>query len=258
MKWFSFAALCAACVAANTEAAARSRSASVAIMPYAESAHFELVTAPGQISEITLEPGEHLQSIAAGDTARWIISDTLSGTGQDEKAHVLIKPFSAGLSTNLLIMTDRRVYRIYVTSREGRGMSGLRWTYPDNGLIRKIEGRSFARPEAAISSGIAVERLNFSYAISGDDVTWRPLRAFDDGRQTWIEFSDGLGQGEAPPLFIVGEAGEPELVNYRVKGRYYIVDRLFTAAELRMGSEPQKIVKIARQASSTPRKGERR
>ncbi|PWT88013.1 MAG: P-type conjugative transfer protein TrbG, partial [Proteobacteria bacterium] len=46
----------------------------------------------------------------------------------------------------------------------------------------------------------------------------------------------GIGQGEMPPLFIVGPAGKTsELVNYRVRNRHMIVDRLFAAAELRLG-----------------------
>ena len=39
---------------------------------------------------------------------------------------------------------------------------------------------------------------------------------------------------------------EPALVNYRVQGNYYVVDRLFAAAELRLGSDPQRIVRIVR------------
>src|SRR3546814_5317255 len=89
-----------------------------------------------------------------------------------------------------------------------------------------------ARP---IASGLAVERLNFHYAISGDKPAWRPLRAFDDGRQTFIEFAPSIAVGEAPPLFVIGDDGEAQLVNYRVAGRYYVVDRLFGAAELRLG-----------------------
>lgn len=228
------------------------------IKPYAEGSHFELLTAPGQITEISLEPGERLHSLAAGDTARWTIADTLSGSGADAKTHVLIKPLSAGLATNLLIMTDRRVYRLYLTSREGRGMSGLRWTYPQNDIVRTVELRQIPHSANAISSGVAIEKLNFNYVISGDIVSWRPLRAFDDGRQTWIEFSQSLHQGEAPPLFLVGEGGEPELVNYRVAGRFYVVDRLFSAAELRMGTKPQKIVHIRQHAVPSNKKGEKR
>jgi len=47
-------------------------------------------------------------------------------------------------------------------------------------------------------------------------------------------------------LFVVGPLGDSELVDYRVSGHYYIVDRLFAAAELRLGEKPQQIVRITR------------
>jgi type IV secretion system protein VirB9 len=51
-----------------------------------------------------------------------------------------------------------------------------------------------------------------------------------------------------PPLFVVGPEGKTsELVNYRVRGNYMVVDRLFAAAELRLGAgEKQKRVRISR------------
>ena len=99
-----------------------------------------------------------------------------------------------------------------------------------------------------IAAGVDVSALNFRYAIQGDTPAWRPLRAFDDGRQVFIEFPRGIGQGEMPPLFVVGPDGNTsELVNYRVRGNYMIVDRLFAAAELRFGADRnQKRVRISR------------
>ncbi len=61
-----------------------------------------------------------------------------------------------------------------------------------------------------------------------------------------MEFPPDLGTTEAPPLFLVGEKGQAELVNYRVKGVYYVVDRLLDVAELRLGDKTQTIVRITR------------
>lgn len=88
--------------------------------------------------------------------------------------------------------------------------------------------------------------LDFRYRITGDNPHWRPLRAFDDGRKVYIEFPKDIAQTDAPPLFVVGASGSSDLVNYRVRGRYYIVDRLFGAAELRLGEDKQQIVRITR------------
>ena len=75
-------------------------------------------------------------------------------------------------------------------------------------------------------------------------------RAAGAGRQTFIEFPADLATGEAPPLFLVDAKGTEQLVNYRVKGRFYVVDRLFDAAELRLGMKHQQVVHIARTADA--------
>lgn len=103
-----------------------------------------------------------------------------------------------------------------------------------------------------ITPGVPVDGINFNYRIGGAKPAWRPLRVFDDGRQTFIEFPASLSVGEAPPLFLTDQRGEAQLVNYRQSGRYYVVDRLFSSAELRLGTKRQAVVRIERVA---PTKG---
>lgn len=158
----------------------------------------------------------------------------------------MIKPLASSLDTNLIITTDRRVYHLALTSTAGTAMAAIRWTYPDDALLAIKRAASAVRDQSAARAGVDPVSLNFGYRIRGDRVPWRPLRAFDDGRQTFLEFPPSLAQGEAPPLFVTGEGGEPELVNYRVSGRFYIVDRLFARAELRHGGKRQMVVRIIR------------
>jgi type IV secretion system protein VirB9 len=224
----------------------------VQVYPWAEGAIYRLYTAPERVSDIALQPGEALVSVAAGDTARWVIGDTSSGSGSGRRTHVLVKPSAAGLATNMLIATDRRIYHVELESSGKKAMAGIAWSYPDEGLLA-LRG-PLPAGESAIASTVAVEALNFNYRIDGDDPPWRPLRAFDDGRQVFIEFPPALLQGEAPPLFVTGERGRAELVNYRQRGRYYVVDRLFDAAELRLGERRQQVVRIVREPSA-PRHG---
>lgn len=206
---------------------------------------YRLYAAPEQISDIALQPGETLVSVAAGDTARWIIGDTSSGSGLTRRAHILVKPAAPGLRTNLIIATDRRIYHVEAVSTPNTAMATISWTYPQDSMIA-IRSPAATAPEPVVAPAVALEALNFNYRIDGDRVTWRPVRVFDDGHQTFIEFPANLGDGEAPPLFITGANGKAELVNYRLKGHYYVVDRLFTAAELRLGGKHQQIVRIVR------------
>jgi type IV secretion system protein VirB9 len=220
----------------------------IQVYPYAEGALYQLYTAPERVSAIALQPGEAIVAVSAGDTVRWVIGDTVSGSGAAARAHVLVKPTIADMQTNLVIVTDRRVYHLELTSTPDTYMAAVSWHYPHDELIALEKRNAEAERAAAevVDRGLAVERLRFRYAITGDDPPWRPARVFDDTHKVYIQFPDRLDQGEAPPLFVIGPDGGHELVNYRVRGRHYVVDRLFAAAELRLGSDPQQVVRITR------------
>ena len=221
------------------------------VYPYTGGALYQVYTAVGQITDIALQPGEQLVGsgpVAAGDTVRWIIGDTQSGSGATLQVHILVKPTRADLMTNLVINTNLRTYHLELRSTERTYMASVSWQYPQDQLIALRRQNAQAEAARPIATGVDLANINFRYAIEGDRAPWRPLRAYDDGRQVFIEFPRGIGQGEMPPLFVVGPEGNTsELVNYRVRGNYMIVDRLFAAAELRFGAgDHQKRVRITR------------
>ena len=228
----------------------------VQVYAWSQGALYRLYTAPERVSEIALQAGETLISVAAGDTARWVIGDTASGTGAARRTHILVKPSAVGLRTNLVITTDRRVYHVQLESTQATAMASISWTYPEGELLALRAGQASALDQP-VAGGIAIDALNFGYRIEGDDPPWRPVRAFDDGSQVFIEFPASIAQGEAPPLFVRGEGDRTELVNYRLRGRYYVVDRLFAAAELRLGERRQQVVRIVRDDArgQRPRRG---
>ena len=217
--------------------------------PWTDGALYQVYTAPGQVTDIALQEGEQLVGpgpVAAGDTVRWIIGDTVSGSGPTARVHILVKPTRPDIATNLVINTDRRTYHLELRATASTYMASVSWTYPHDALIA-LQGRNAAAANTApVASGVEVSALNFRYRIEGDRAPWKPVRAFDDSRQVFIEFPGGIAQGEMPPLFVTGAAGSAELVNYRVRGRYMVIDRLFAAAELRLGTAPQRVVRVVR------------
>lgn len=240
---------------ATVEPAATGFVSGAQIYPFSEGAIFQAYAAPGLVTDIALQPGENLVAVASGDTARWVIGDTTSGSGETRQTHVLVKPFSAGLLTNLVITTDRRAYHVRLVSTSGTALSSMRWTYPQDELLALKRKAEAAQAAAPVATGLAIEQLHFNYAISGDRPPWRPLRVFDDGAKTYVEFPASLSNGEAPPLFVVGADGKAELVNYRLRERFYVVDRIFDAAELRLGLKQQQVVRIARISPKAKRRG---
>ena len=214
----------------------------VQVFPYSPGALYQVYVAPGQITDIALEPGEQLTGsgpVAAGDTVRWIIGDTESGNGDTRRVHILVKPTRPAIETNLVVNTDRRTYLIELRAHERPYMPSVAWFYPES-RGKKLR----ALPPVPVLPEIAQRR--YRYSIEGDKPPWRPVNAYDDGRKVYVEFSPGIVQGEMPPLFVVGADGKPELVNSRAYGNVLIVDRLFAAAELRLGGESQQIVRIVR------------
>ena len=220
------------------------------VFPYTEGALYQIYVTPVHVTDIALDPGEQLKSVAAGDTAQWKIGDTESGTAAGRQVHVLVKPVSAALPmNNLVILTDRRTYHIEAHPTKATYMAEVSWRYPQDELfaLQAKNEQAEAHVDATAADAVDLSDLRFRYAITGENPPWRPVQVFDDTHKVYIRFPAGIAQGELPPLFVVGSDGSTAaLVNYRVRGATMIVDRLFAAAELRLGADPQQIVRITR------------
>jgi type IV secretion system protein TrbG len=218
----------------------------IQVWPYSEGALYQLYASPGRVTVITLQQGEELVTVSAGDTVRWIVGDTASGAGANLRVNILVKPIRAGLKTNLVITTNRRTYLLELSSTERTWMASASWDYPADRMLALQKQAQRAEASAPVDAGMTLERLKFRYEITGGSPSWRPLRAFDDGEKVYIQFPAGIAQGELPPLFVIGAQGDGQLVNYRFRSPYYIVDRMFGAAELRLGTDKAQIVRIQR------------
>lgn len=216
----------------------------IQIYPWSEGALYQVYAAPGQITDIALEAGESLTGagpIAAGDTARWIIGDTESGSGVTRRVHILVKPSRPDITTNLVVTTDRRTYMLELRSGEKPYMPAVAWSYP-----QPPAGQRQSVPATPVIP--AASARNYRYALtSTGNPPWKPVAVYDDGRHVYVEFPAGIVQGEMPPLFVIGPDGEAQIANSRIYRHILIVDRLFGAAELRLGSgDRQQSVRIVR------------
>jgi P-type conjugative transfer protein TrbG len=201
---------------------------------------FPVIAMPGRITDIILEPGEALVGsgpVAAGDTARWVIGDTISGAGEQRRVHVMIKPTAADLATNLIINTDRRTYHLELRASSRTWLSQVSWRYEAVSAPVVIPAPPAPMSVPAVADA-PTGALNLAYRISGDHPLWRPARVFDDGRRVFIEFAPTIDLSDLPPLYRVGPDGKTaELINYHVEARRLVVDRLFDRGELRLGGK---------------------
>lgn len=226
----------------------------IQVWPYSEGALYQLYASPGRVTVIALQEGEELVTVSAGDTVRWIVGDTASGSGTSLRVNILVKPTRVGLKTNLVVTTNRRTYLLELSSTERTWMASASWDYPKDRILVLQKQAQRAEAAAPVESGMSLERLKFRYEVTGGNPAWKPLRAFDDGERVYIQFPAGIAQGELPPLFVIGAQGDGQLVNYRFRTPYYIVDRMFGAAELRLGTDKTQVVRIQR-TDGAPRSG---
>lgn len=196
------------------------------LFPYDPNSQPVVECKPLRVTEIALAPGESVNSVAAGDTERWIVTPV--------DGRVLVKPKVAGIATNLIILTGRHSYSIAL--RTGRHyMPRVGFYYPQETLAAE-QARQRAAAKAAPQTTVPpLAKLNFGYSISGPDVPWKPIQAFDDGRRVFVEMPVDLMASDAPSLMVASN-GQDALVNYQVKGHYYVVDRLFEQAVLVSGT----------------------
>lgn len=221
-----------------------------------------IVCAPLQLCDLEMQPGERVRDIQVGDKVRWIITPATSGFGSSEITHLNIKPVDAGLSTLLLVTTERRTYHIKLVSKQKDFMPRVGFIYPSE--IQKEWDAYFAREKVEQEkatlpgTGQNLANLYFDYEISGS-APWKPLRVYHDGVKTYIQMPKAMSQTKAPVLLLVGSDGENQIVNYRLKGDRYIVDSIFDEAILivGVGRNQEKVTILRGDSDKAKRKGKR-
>ena len=202
---------------------------------------------PLRTTDIELQSGETITDVAMGDTERWMATPAASGDPRNPVPHLAIKPQGPGIDTNLTIYTTRHIYHVLLRSRGGHSMQEVEFYYPDELLSAMKDADAAAAktnqdpvdpsPDSdnvVKDANVDPAQLNFGYDVAGPNVPWKPIRAFDDNSHVYIQMPAGMKTSEAPALLINAGSGT-QMVNYRVEGNYYVVDRLFTDAILVSG-----------------------
>ena len=208
---------------------------------YAEGALYQVFCAPFRLTDIQLQPGEELLGKpGVGDPVRWKAGASYSVKNGQKVQHLYIKPTRPDLNTTLILTTNRRTYHIELHSYKKTYMSAVSWNYAQDEIDFLIAQSHEVRRENEMirTSSVDISKANFNYTIEVDEGTpiWKPVRVFDNGNKTFIQFPDALATSEAPVLYVFNQ-GNLQMVNYRVKDNFYIVDRLFSQAELRIVHE---------------------
>jgi type IV secretion system protein VirB9 len=221
-----------------------------------------IVCRPLRLTDIELEPGEQITNVHVSDPVRWSVSGSWSGAGETLVTHVIVKPQLPDISANLLVHTDRRTYSIdLVSTAEGRFMPYVGFIYPEvPGPTKAANEESWKNLDArykAIEKERTLEEgrqmkaldpaniyLNYAIKVTAGNkkVPWKPTAAYDIDGKTYIVMPPAMGVTEAPVMF-VKQGNSDKLVNYRVEGNVYIVDRLFNTGVMVAGKDRVAIIR---------------
>jgi len=216
-----------------------------------------IVCAILQVTDIELEPGEAVTHINLGDSTRWSVESALSGSGTDQVEHLIVKPRDIGLSTSLVVTTDRRTYHLLLQSDAADFMHDVTFLYGDEKPAVPAVASATPSPAPAVAPAVpkrrrvadgkqvrlvskepAADDADESYTVNGK-ADWKPVQVYSKDGKTYLEMPSSMRHKEAPVLFEEKRSGwfhhSKDLVNYRVHGKWYVVDRVLDNATLVSG-----------------------
>jgi len=205
-------------------------------LAYEANSHPILACEPLHLCVIQLESGENINDIALGDSINWLVNTALVGTPQNGAYQIAVKPKTLNLATDMIVTTTRRTYNIGLVSQQGKTTHVVNFYYPQETLQHAIQKAQQLEHTETVTENTQVNltNLNFNYDISGS-ASWRPSRVFDDGDKTFIEMPAISSRVDLPVLYLQRHDTQ-QLVNYRYKAPYYIIDSLFQTAVLVTGN----------------------
>lgn len=213
------------------------------------SGQIQIVCAVLQVCDVGLQPGEQFNNLNVGDP-RFTVEPAVTGSGPNQRLHLLIKALDVGLDSSLVVTTDRRTYHFRLRSSRHDFMPYVSFIYPDEvdakwAYLRAQEKKQ-TQENTLPETNELLANLSFNYRIQGS-APFKPARVYNNGVKTIIELPKIMP--EAPALVVLRQGGlfkkaEEVMVNYRVQGSRYIVDSVFDKAILiaGVGSSQQKII----------------
>ena len=202
--------------------------------PYHPQQVFKIYTQLGFITDVHFEPGETIKYVGGGDTARWQIDNAKTGSLGRAVEHLFIKPVQNGITTNIVINTDKRSYQLIVEAGSAYNPM-VSWIYP------KSDMEIYAEQQAKSYSSINPTEIDFGYKISDTSYKWSPVDVFRSENKTYFKMKTEIKDTELPAVFVVDDDNKLLLVSYRFVDGYFIVDRVVDKAVFVLGKKKIKI-----------------
>jgi P-type conjugative transfer protein TrbG len=212
------------------------------LVPYTEHSNpLTLEVSPTDDVDLALQHGETIDGVSLGDSEEFMVAPIMSAL-----PHLILKCKVTGKdTTGAVYVSSGRIYRLHLRCRDHTTLDSVSYYYPEQllAVMHAADAAPATPPQQAdpIAPTVDASRINHSYKIDGPtNIPWRPIAAMDDGTRVWIELPKTTSP-IAPVLTIDGG----QVVNYRTRGQYIVLDALFNKAQLASGSDHITITRVS-------------
>ncbi len=144
-------------------------------------------TAEAKVAEIPpRQKNEKILYVGGGDTVRWRVDTSTVGNTYESYCHIYVKPLANGITTDFIINTDKRVYRLFMVSA-GHYNPVVKWIYSgnkDGAISNEKQGMGYA--------GFNPAELDFDFKIDDNDKPWAPQSVFRSETKTYIRMKPDI------------------------------------------------------------------
>lgn len=206
-------------------------SESIAEYDYIAGRIYELITSPGAITDLRLQPGEQINgSPIVNDNVNWQFSLGSSLENGEAVQHLFIRPLKVGLDTSMIILTNQRTYYFRLASFENSYMTAVRFRYPVQLNDGTFVSEDFAEGSSNTSGYVFdVSKADYAYVIKQKGrPAWEPVTVFSDDIKTYIQFPVSMSSSDQLPSVYLKRDGKETLVNYRFFNNLCQVDTVLT------------------------------
>lgn len=206
---------------------------------YRDNKIYEVHTQVFRTTMIKLEPGEEMVEVPyISEPDVWRISRGIGYTDGIPTQLIMIKPDYSGLTSTFIVVTNKRIYQIELSSYWDHYMPVCQWVYENDirDTVAWLEYQEKQKEERKKQEELTAKKVYTSYDYKVTYIKkplWCPIAVYDDGQKTYIVLDENCLNMELPAIF----NKRNEIINYNVDKNKIIINQLIEKCTLKIGNQ---------------------
>lgn len=215
---------------------------------YRENKIYEVHTQIFRTTIIKLEPGEEMVEVPyISEPDVWRISRGVGYTEGIPTQLLMVKPDYSGLTSTFIVVTNKRIYQIELSSYYDHYMPMCQWVYENDirdavSWIEYQEKQKQEKEEIRKQKELEAKKdyTSYDYKITySKKPVWCPINVYDDGQKTYIILDEKCLNMTLPAVFNKNK----EIINFNVDKNKIIINQLIEKVTLKLGKDKVKVMK---------------